>query len=419
MTRKNEAGQALVFGVVVLGIVLMGFAGLGIDVGVMRYDKRLQQTAADAAAIAGASNIVAGGVIAGAQAASTTNGFTNGQNNVTVTVNNGPTSGPHKNDTNYVEVLVAAVQPTYFMRILGINSQTVTARAVATQLIGGTNNGCLYTLGPPSSTIQGVNINGNATLNATSCGIIDNGNYDPTGGALHVNAGTFSVAGGCNGSGCSKTSAEVKCADQSPTNCPAYAAPAAANPLASIAPPCSPCTGGVAASSNGNQTFNAGTYTSISLSGNGTDTFNPGTYIIDGAGGFSCSGTPTIIGSGVTFYFTNGATFNCQGNDAITLSAPTSGTYSGILFYQQSCPPPLPSASCPGPSLGGNTGSSYAGIIYFPSSQVTFFGNSGGTSAGVVIADSFALSGHPTVNLSGLTGLTPPVNFVKNAILVE
>lgn len=414
MTRKKESGQALVFGVVVLGIVLMGFAGLGIDVGMMRYDKRLQQTAADAAALAGASNIVSGGVTAGAKAASSTNGFTDGTNNVTVTVNNGPTSGPHNGDAAYVEVLVAAVQPTFFMRVLGINTQTVTARAVATTLTSGVQNGCLYTLGTPSSTIQGVNINGNATLNATSCGIIDNGNFDPTGGALQVNAGTFGVSGTCNGSGCGKAS--VTCADQSSADCPAYGTPAGGNPLASLTPPCSPCTGGTALSANGTQTFNPGTYTSISLSGNGTVTFNPGTYIIDSSAGFTCSGTPTIVANGVTFYFVNGATINCTGNDSITFSAPTSGTYAGILFYQQPCPP---GTSCPGPSLGGNTGSSYTGVIYFPSSQVTFFGNANSISVGVVIADSFALSGHPTVNLSGLTGTTPPTNFVKNAILVE
>jgi len=41
-------------------VVLMGFAGLAIDMGVMRHDKRLQQTAADAAAIAGASTCHSG-----------------------------------------------------------------------------------------------------------------------------------------------------------------------------------------------------------------------------------------------------------------------------------------------------------------------------------------------------------------------
>ena len=38
-------------------VVLMGFAGLGIDMGMLRYQKRLQQTAADSGALAGANNL--------------------------------------------------------------------------------------------------------------------------------------------------------------------------------------------------------------------------------------------------------------------------------------------------------------------------------------------------------------------------
>jgi uncharacterized membrane protein len=148
MTRKNQSGQALVSTVLAL-TVLLGFGGLAIDMGALRYEKRLQQTAADAAAVAGASNLTHGGVTSGAQNASAANGFTDGVNNVTVTINNPPASGPHSGNGNYVEALVVAVQPTYFMRIFGINSETITARAVATNISGGASSGCLYTLGPP------------------------------------------------------------------------------------------------------------------------------------------------------------------------------------------------------------------------------------------------------------------------------
>src|SRR6202021_2516014 len=200
MKRKNEAGQALVFTAVGLA-VLIGFAGLGIDMGMLRYQKRLQQTAADSGALAGANNLAfpaSGGVTAGAQNASSRNGFTDGTNNVTVTVNNPPTSGPHSGGANSgkdVEVLVTAVQPTYFCDVLGINSQTLTARAVATNVSGVTSGGgCLYTLGAPNAAIEGVNLNGHATLNAPTCGINDNGNFVGI-GAVTVCAGTFGVSG--------------------------------------------------------------------------------------------------------------------------------------------------------------------------------------------------------------------------------
>ncbi len=212
MTRKNESGQALVLVAVAL-VILLGFAGLGIDMGNLRYQRRLQQTAADAAAIAGATNLSYGGVQTGAQNASTANGFTDNTSGgacatpptnlavgkVTVTVCNGPSTGPHIGNASYVEAFVSSGQPTYFMRIFGISRETITTRAVATNYSGATkgsnNYNCLVTLGTPSSSIEGLNINGHADLNAPTCGIADNGNYNTQGSSLVVNAGSFGVSG--------------------------------------------------------------------------------------------------------------------------------------------------------------------------------------------------------------------------------
>jgi hypothetical protein len=418
MKRKKEAGQALVFAAVGL-VVIIGFAGLGIDMGMLRYQKRLQQTAADSGALAGANNLAfpaSGGITTGAKNASAGNGFADGTNNVTVTVNNPPTSGPHDGNAKYVEVLVTAVQPTYFMKVLGINSQTLTARAVATNVSGVTSGGgCLYTLGAPSSAIEGVNINGHATLNAITCGIADNGNFSTSGNALTVCAGTFGVAGTTSdtgGQGSTCTNKAVTCSAQAGP-CPATGMPAATNPMSYLTPPCSPCTGGISVGNiNNTQTLNPGTYASvIKIQGNGNVTFNAGVYILNG-GGVSCSGTPTIQGTGVMFYFTNGATWNCNGNTSVQLTAPSSGTYAGILMYQDP-------ADTAGPAIGGNNGSFLTGVLYFPKSEVTFYGNNSSYAVGIVVADALALSGNPTVNLQGSAGLPPGVSIITNAILVE
>jgi hypothetical protein len=413
MKRKNEAGQALVFAAVGLA-VLMGFAGLGIDMGMLRYQKRLQQTAADSGALAGANNLAfpaSGGVTTGAKNASAGNGFTDGANNVTVTVNNPPTSGPHVSGTlnadKYVEVLVTAVQPTYFMKVLGINSQTITARAVATNVSGVTSGGgCLYTLGPPSAAIEGVDVIGSAIVNATTCGIEDNGNFDGSGCKLQVNAGTFGVSGTANACGGTTT-----CSAQAGP-CPATGMPAATDPMSYLTPPCNPCTGGLSPGNiNNAQTLNPGTYTTINIQGNGDVTFNPGTYILTG-NGVSCSGTPKIRGTGVTFYFTGSATWNCNGNTDVQLTAPSSGTYAGILMYQNP-------ADTVGPAIGGDNGSFFQGVLYFPKSQVTFYGNNTSYAVGIVVADAFNVHGNPTVNLQGSAGLPPGVSIITNAILVE
>src|SRR5437764_14540006 len=81
MKRKNQSGQALAFTCVAL-VAVLGFAGLGIDMGMLRHQRRLQQTAADAAALAGASNLTYGGVQAGGGAASAANGFSDTANGV-------------------------------------------------------------------------------------------------------------------------------------------------------------------------------------------------------------------------------------------------------------------------------------------------------------------------------------------------
>ena len=112
LRRNNESGQALVFGVATLGILLIGMAGLGIDMGYLRYQKRLLQSAADSAAIAAASDIPTafGGVTLAAQNAAAANGYTVASvslatcpppapaaaiGSISLTVNNGPCSGPH------------------------------------------------------------------------------------------------------------------------------------------------------------------------------------------------------------------------------------------------------------------------------------------------------------------------------------
>jgi putative Flp pilus-assembly TadE/G-like protein len=430
MTRKDEAGQALVFAVVALGLLLLGFAGLGIDMGYLRYVKRLQQTAADAAAISGASNLCPsvasclpyGGVTLGAQNAAAANGYTDNTGglvstctstnvnssalvgDVCVQVNNPPAAGPHSGDPNYVEVLVSTVQPTFFMGVLGIFSEAVTARAVATNAGAAAGSGCLYMLGTPPNSTEGV-----GTLDAPGCGIVDNGNFNLVGNPLNVTAGTFGLAG-TSGPGGTMT-----CSGSS--TCPVPNMPTSGDP---IAPLVTPPTVGLPVAFNPASIVPGSTYSSISLTDGSVTTFPAGLYILDG--GFSITGNATVFGTGVTFYFTNGGTISttpdASGSPNIQLSAPNSGAYTGILFYQD------PSDTSP-PLLGGNSSSFYQGALYFPSALLTFSGagtfNSGALYT-FVVANSLALSGGPVVVINSnyaLAGLPNGASIIRNASLVE
>jgi len=425
--RKNESGQALIF--VTLGlVVLTGFAGLGVDMGMLRYEKRLQQSAADAAAISGASNLanpLSGGLITGGQAAAATNGFTDnggGQasnctapgaavGTVCVEINNPPTSGPHAADPQYVEAIVAAVHPTYFMKILTINSEAISARAVATNLVPGSNGGCMYTLAPPngSGNNEGVFIAGAApkrspTINAPNCGILDNGDYDND-TTPRIIADTFGVAGNAYGA----RNGTLTCA-QTPASCPTMNMPAAADPLITVVnPPASPGPGAPPTNIGGVLNILPGVFNSLNI-GNVTAVFNPGVYILNGAGGLVIHAGATVTGNGVTFYFTNNATVTVQGAPSIQLSAPAAGPNAGVLFYQD----PADNSNA---SIGGDTGD-YQGAFYFPNSQVTINPRSN-VNIALLVAKSLSMDDSSTLNLTGSSGLPPGVQVIRVPTLVE
>ncbi|HEX3967201.1 MAG TPA: pilus assembly protein TadG-related protein [Edaphobacter sp.] len=197
---KDESGQALIISALCM-TCLLGFVALAADVGVMLREKRLVQTAADAAAIAGALelNYSSGSITNAAQAAAVQNGFTTGSNGATVIVHHGPASGPHTGDLNYVEAIVSQTQPTLFMSLFGVLNMTPTARAVAQN--GGSSTGCVYILAPTGT---GMSLQGNFDLTAPNCGlIIDSSGSDAldfTGKAGTITAGSVGVVGGVSGS---------------------------------------------------------------------------------------------------------------------------------------------------------------------------------------------------------------------------
>jgi Flp pilus assembly protein TadG len=127
---RDDRGQTMVITALALTSML-GMAAFSVDVGVMFQAKRTLQTAADAGAIAGASEFNYSDVTAAAKAATAQNGITDGSNGVTITVNNPPSSGPNTGRSSAVEVIASRSVPTIFMKIFGLNTMTVKARSVA------------------------------------------------------------------------------------------------------------------------------------------------------------------------------------------------------------------------------------------------------------------------------------------------
>jgi hypothetical protein len=442
MKMNKQSGQVLV-GVAFAMVVLAGFAGLAIDMGTIRYQRRLQQTAADAAAIAGANELRYNGGAGAASAAanaSSTNGFTDTAGDLTncaattatvgtvcVQVKHAPDDvtlpdgtvipgGPHKGNTNYVEALVGAVQPTYFMKIFGVNSQFVFARAVATQIGQKSDSaGCVYTLGPPGTGV-GVTNSGTPTLNAPTCGIEDNGDFTTNGKKVNITAGNIGAVGDVNNNG----GGSVLCGNPEAT-CNVVQMPPISDPLSFLPAP----TVGAPTAWTGNP-IPGTTYSSITINNGQVVNFPPGTYIVNGS--FTINGGATVCNqiaagctlggaqnAGVTFYITNGGTVKTNGTADIWLSAPNSGTYAGILFYQD----PLDTSTA---LMDGTANSFYQGALYFPGAELDFGGTLTNTTAAytVIVAQDLKLNGTTTVNLkSDYSSLPGGVSIIETAVLVE
>jgi hypothetical protein len=130
-------------------------------------------------------------------------------------------------------------------------------------------------------------------------------------------------------------------------------------------------------------TLNPGTYCGgVNFNGSGTLTLNPGLYVVQ-SGAWNINSGWTVNGTDVTFYFADSNSY-VQFNSNVTanLSAPTSGTYANILMFE---PTGLSTGNL---VFDGTNGSSFTGLIYLPSRQVTINSTSTVTSNAVTMVFS-------------------------------
>ena len=101
-----------------------------------------------------------------------------------------------------------------------------------------------------------------------------------------------------------------------------------------------------------------------------------------------------------------------NGTQRVDLVAPTSGSYAGILFYQD---PGNTSAA----TINGTQNSKFEGALYFPSAQLTINGTGDKAAYTIAVAKSYQLNGTFVLNFpsdySSLANGSP----IKSAILVE
>jgi putative Flp pilus-assembly TadE/G-like protein len=416
--RNGERGSILMLGAVSI-LVVLAFMGLALDASYMYFHKRNMQTAADAGAYAGALEKMRGNtdIDTAAKQDTALNGFTDATGNVTVTVNHPPASGTKTGDSNFVEVIISHPQPTWFMRALNFNSVTVKARSVAG--VGSTGNGCVYALNRDTSNQNnGFFVNG--TTNSTfTCGVFSNANFRAVGGGCVVTptvsyTGTYTNmqnSGNCGPQGIGQGVPIV-------------------DPLANkySIPSYSSCDHHNFKVTTGTTvTLSPGTYCDgIDISGSVQNiVFSAGSYILVG-GGLQVNGAVAITGTGVTFFNTYPGTqtnkygnIGINGSGTVNLSAPTSGTNKALLFYQD---PRVAWTSSNGSIIAGAANSVYQGILYFPSTDLTYAGNSNSQASGtggytMLVGYNVKIAGTATINgdYTAIGGTNP----VQDALFAE
>lgn len=400
--RSDERGQAVVLIAFALAALLLA-VGLAIDTGTLFVARRHAQAAADSAAWAGAVVLFRGGTATAATGAaqtdSTENGYTNGASSTTVSAVTPPTSGEWVGDARFIEVSITRRVRTIFLPGTGGDGFTpVTARAIAGAAPTGKGLAIL-TLGTGTA----LDASGGAQLRVSGSDIqvnsADNAAARTVGtSTLAVDSPNVAmVVGDFSGSGFTPT--------------PQTGATAVFDPYLAMPEPAPSGTPVVNKRVDGTETLAPGVYDGgIDITASANATFSPGVYILRN-GGLKIAGGATVSGPGVMIFNTvrdhplsTGFCGDIQiaGNATVTLSAPTSGTYKGMLVWQdKDCSVTV--------SLTGTSAlTALSGTFYAPTAQVQISGASGANVSinSQIIASKLDVSGNATINLNYDANLT-------------
>lgn len=368
MRSRRESGTVLPLVALTLA-VLMGFGGMAVDVGYWEYNQRQQQNAADAAAIGGAQQELyttcgtgSSSIRTAAQNDATKNGYTDDSGvTTTVAVNNPPASpNPFSGDSCAVDVQITKTNvPTWFTQFLGQGPGIKeTTEAVATLSSAGP---CIWAL-----TTSQQNDFSNTTMVAPKCSIVMNTNANFSNSS--VEAAYIGYASGTNNiSGASFPEATPSAMLPVADPCPEM--PGCAY-LAAHPPSVAGCSAVVNNPASGS--INQGCYAQFQLGG--TSYTMCGTYVINGS--FHVNNATVTSTCGTTIYLTTAAADTNYSNSHLTLTAPTSGNYIGVVLYRpgaQSSAVDMSTCTCV-----------WNGLVYFPTSKVNLSNTGNGYTILVV-----------------------------------
>lgn len=348
---------------------LLGVMAVATDYVVMTKVSATMQTAADAAALAGAKEIsLAGATDSQVKAVATAFALANltssddgksaaemeakgdgaGENipadtTIDVTVNR---------KTGTVEVAVKKIWRPFFLHLMSPGVTPVRNTAKARTL----GSGLTCVLGLSESVPSGISLWKNASLTADGCSVYSN-TATPVGMTIGDDA-TLKAKLICSAGGYQSSSS--RSVDPVPTtDCPKYEDPLASRTMPKVGSCTYPLPTIIF---NQVKTLDPGVYCGgLMILGNSKVTLNKGIDTINN-GLLQVSGTATMTGENVGFYLAGLATmFTFDANTTIDLTAPKDGPMAGLLFFEDRTAPPLRIHR-----IGSNNARRLIGTIYLP-----------------------------------------------------
>ena len=446
---RDEEGSWLLSMTLILP-VLIGVAGLGTEGGLLFYQHRSLQSAADAAAYSAALSY------------SFDNNTTNMQNQAkAVVAAYGYTLGTGTNQANVtatattfasltaVQVSISRPQTAIFSSIY---LSTLQNSASATAVLNGNSpggagpsGGCMLALGNTATgnnEANAIKLQGNPTINASNCGIFSDstdcvaGSFSESlGGNATINAGSFGSAGCHNIFG----SAEVNlpggftCNSSDASACTQHDG-AISNPYMGITLPSTPAPPCAAASPSGG-VLGPGRYCGLNVNGTNV-TLSGGVYILD-CNNSTCpsvgSTTSMLVVKNASLTVASGASatlvFTCStcpgvawpskgllltANGSISLNAPTTGATAGFVIMAD---PNMPLNTVF--DTHSNPNACFLGTVYAPTAEFDYGGTPTtgcGSSTSFcfqLITNTIDLYGNASLNGAGCSlsggGTGPPI----------
>lgn len=443
---REESGQVLVMTTLCMGI-LIGALGIAVDVGLLFHARRNMQTAADAAAMAGATEMYYNGstnVTAKAAAAAKANGVDNTVTGNHVIVTTSPTLPGGYSCASCVEVQLSTPNSTVFMQTMSKllfpsssnNFSSINVSAMAIAGAPGVSQTCMYVMDPTDpDTLQ---IHGAADINGPGCGVYVNSKSSAalcvTGSAGKSTFATLDVVGGQDSKGNCKgnpgppvyTGAGVETpaiANQGMPTDPTQDCTSVTTVATLSGTIAGPGYGKYACYTNSCTTSKKGvtTCSPVTLS---SATLGPGVYVFEsgvsvsgnttvGLGNNSSANPQTSTNGGATIVVTGSGAFDSSSASNFTIWAPAdpNSVYNSVAIYQ-------PASDTSAMTLQFGSSSSYfMGAVYAPTAAVTLHDQGGAVNATDLIVGQIYVNG--TVNLTNYNTYNPITTPFKQITLVE